>query len=58
MSTIVSAFFRLVVFPHEGKLVIVDQLDFTWKGRLESNESAVPLVDQVKYAAQSLVVGM
>ena len=54
MSDIASAVFRVVVFPHEGKLVTIDQLDFTRKGRLESNESAVPLVDQVKPTAQSL----
>ena len=45
MSAIASAIFWVVVFPHEGKLVTVDQLDFTRKGRLESNESVVPLVD-------------
>ena len=47
MSAIASAILRVVVFSHEGKLVTVDQLSFTWKGRMETNESAVPLVDQV-----------
>ena len=51
MSAIASVFLRVVVFPHEGNLVTIDQLDFTRKGRLESNESAVPLADQVKPAA-------
>ena len=51
MSAIASVVFHVVVFPHEGKLVTIDQLDFTRKGCLESNESAVPLVDQVKPAA-------
>ena len=51
MSTIASVVFQVVVFPHEGKLVTVDQLNFTRKGHMESNESAVPLVDQVKSAA-------
>ena len=45
MSAIALAVFRVVVFPHEGKLVTVDQLDFTRIGRIESNESTVPLVD-------------
>ena len=48
MSSIASAVFRVVVFPHEGKLITIDQLDFTRKGCLESNESVVSLVDQVK----------
>ena len=54
MSAVASAIFCVVVFPHEGKLVTIDQLDFTRKVRLESNESVVPLVDQVKPVAQSL----
>ena len=29
MSTIASVVFRVVAFPHEGKLVTVDQLSFT-----------------------------
>ena len=53
-SAIALVVFRVVVFPHEGKLVTVDQLDFTRKVRLDSNKSAVPLVDQVKPTAQSL----
>ena len=58
MSAIASVVLRVVVFPHEGKLVTIDQLDFTRKGCLESNESAMPLVDQVKPVAQSLGAGM
>ena len=58
MSSIVSVVFRVVVFPHKGKLVTIDQLDFTRKGCLESNEFVVPLVDQVKPVAQSLGDGM
>ena len=54
MCTIASGVLRVVFFPHEGKLVTIEQLGFTRKGHLESNESAVPLVDQVKPAAQSL----
>ena len=44
MFAIASVVFQVVVFPHEGKLVAVDQLDFTRKGRMESNDSAVPLL--------------
>ena len=48
----------MVVFPLEGKLVTIDQLSFTRKGRMESNESTIPLVDQVKPASESLEAGM
>ena len=58
MSTIASVVLRVVVFLHEGKLVTVHQLSFTWKGRMETNESTVPLVDQVKPASESLGAGM
>ena len=43
MSTISLVVFRVVVFPHEGKLVTVDH-KFTQKGHMESNESTIPLV--------------
>ena len=39
MCDIPSTILRFVVFLHEGKLVTVDQLSFTQKGRLETNES-------------------
>ena len=58
MSTIASVVFWVVLFPHEGNLVIVDQLNFIWKGCMESNEYIVPLVDQAKPVAESLSVGM
>ena len=54
MSTIASAVLRVVVFPHEWKLVTVDQLSFTRKGCMETNESTVPLVDQVKPTSERL----
>ena len=44
MCVITSAVLRVVVFPHKGKLVTVDQLSFTQKGCLETNESTVPFV--------------
>ena len=58
MCVIPSPVFQVLVLPHEGKLVIVNQLSFTWKGRLEIKESTVPLIDQSKLAIESLGVGM
>ena len=58
MHAISSTVLRVVVFPHEGKLVTVDQLIFTQKFRMETNESTIPLVDQVRPANESLGVGM
>ena len=39
-------------------LVTVDQLSFTRKGRMESNESTIPLVDQVRPTSKCLGAGM
>ena len=58
MSGIASVVLRIVVFPHEGKLVTVDQLSFTRKGHMETTESTVPLIDQVKPPSERLGVGM
>ena len=58
MFAIASVVLWVVVFSHEGKLVTVHQLSFTWKGRMETNDSTVPLVDQVKPALESLGAGM
>ena len=58
MSAIASTIFWVVVYPHKGKLVTIDQLSFTRKGHMESNESTIPLVDQVRHASKSLGAGM
>ena len=58
MYSIASAILQVVVFPHKGKLVTVDQLSFTQKCRMETNESTVPLVDQVRPTSKILGDGM
>ena len=58
MSTIALTIFRIVVFPHEGKLVTLDQPSFTQKGHMETNESTIPLVDQVTPSSERLEAGM
>ena len=58
MCAIASTILRVLVFPHEGKLVTVDQLSFTRKGHLETNNSTIPLIDQTKLANEILGVGM
>ena len=58
MLYIASVVFRVVVFPHIGKLVTIDQLNFTRKGCMETNDSTIPLVDQVRPTSERLGVGM
>ena len=38
----------------KGSWLPINQLSFTQKGCMESNESTIPLVDQVKYNSESL----
>ena len=57
MCTIPSSIFRVLVFPHEGKLVIVDKLSYTRNGHLETIDSTIPLIDQSKLSNEILGVG-
>ena len=45
MLCILSTLFRLLKFPHEGKIIIVDQLSFF----TSSSENNVPYVDQIPF---------
>ena len=58
MCIIPSFVLRVLVFPHEGNLVTIDQLQYTHKGRMETSESNVPLIDQLCPTNESLGVGM
>ena len=46
------------MFPHEGNLVTIDQLSYTWKSRTKTSESNVPLIDQSCPTNEILGVGM
>ena len=58
MCVIPSYVLRVLVFPHKGKLVTVDQLTYTQKGHLETTESTVLLIDQSHPANESLGAGI
>ena len=49
MCSISSVVLRVVVFPHEGNLVTVDQLNFTQRVRLETNESTIKPTGKTNY---------
>ena len=44
MCAIPSSIFWVILFPCEGKLVIVDQLTYTQKGHLETTNSIITLI--------------
>ena len=55
MFCVVSSLFRVLHFPHEGKIVIVDQLSFFSFGMLNDN---VPCVGNIEIPYESVGVGL
>ena len=58
MDAIVSTLFRVICFPHEGKIIKFDQLDYCLVDLKASSDSIVPLVDNPHLPTENLGVGM
>ncbi len=58
MDAVVSTLFRVICFPHEGKIVKVDQLDYAPVDPKATSDSTVPLVDNPHPPTENLGVGM
>ena len=58
MDAISSLLFRLICFPHEGRIVTVDQLDCPPVDLNASADSTVPKLDNTKASVENLGVGM
>ena len=56
MEVVPSSYFRCIKFPHEGKLVTIDQLSF-YKAPNESGTS-IPFVDASTPACVHMGVGL
>ena len=56
MEVIPSSYFRCIKFPHEGKLVTVDQLSFC--NTPNESGTVVPLVDNSTSACENMGVGL
>jgi hypothetical protein len=57
MTMVVSSVYCVLCFPHEGRIVTVDQVSFS---HLEpsSGESMVPMIDNVQQDTVNLGVGL
>ena len=55
MEVVPSSYFRCIKFPHEGKLVTIDQLSF-YNAPNESG-TTIPLVDNSTPACENMGVG-
>lgn len=49
MDAIVSSLFRIICFPHEGRIITVDQMEYSLKESNASYDSSIPLVNDPKY---------
>lgn len=58
MDVIVSSLFHILCFPHEGRIVIVDQMAYSLKESSASFDSTIPLVNNSKPPVESSRVRM
>ena len=58
MDAIVSSLFCILCFPHEGRIVKIDQLDYSLGDSHATLDSTVPLVDNPHQPIKNLGVGM
>ena len=58
MQAVASSVFRVVCFPHNGKIVTIDQMTFKNPPVSASSEASVPKVEHSQPATGSVGVGM
>ncbi len=58
MDAIVSTLFWVLCFPHEGKIIKVDQLDYSLADPRATSDSIILLVDNSHQPIENLGIGM
>ena len=58
MEAIVSSLFRILCFPHKGRIVKIDQLDYSPGDSHTTSDSTVPLVHNPRQPIKNLRVGL
>ena len=58
MNAIVSSLFHILCFPHEGRQVKIDQLDYSLGDSRATSASTVTLMDNPRQPIENLGVGM
>jgi hypothetical protein len=58
MIFVVSFVFRTLCFPHEGKIVTIDQLSFAYSSPNASLGQSIPVIDNSRPATENVDVGM
>ena len=58
MTVVASIFFQTLQFPHLGKIVTIDQLDFCSPDVATPTANNIPMLGQSPHPYQSIGVGM
>ena len=58
IQVVASSSFRIVCFPHNGKIVTIDQMTFKNSSLTASSGDLIPIVEHSQPAIRSVVVGM
>ena len=58
MQAVASSLFRVVCFPHNGKIVMIDEMTFKNSPVTASSGASVPIVEHSQSATGSVGVGM
>jgi hypothetical protein len=58
MIVVVSSVFCTLCFPHEGKIVTIDQLSFAYSSPNASLGQSIPVIDNSQPTTENIGVGM
>jgi hypothetical protein len=58
MTVVVSSVFQILCFPHEGRIVIIDQMVLSYSSSMENMRSIVPWIEKYHLETKSIGVGM
>jgi hypothetical protein len=58
MTVVVSSIFRTLCFPHEGKIMTIDQLSFVYVSLNASVGPSIPMIENSQSTTEDIGVGM
>jgi hypothetical protein len=58
MTTIISSVFHTLFFPHDEKIVTIDQLSFTYASPNASVGPSIPMIDNSQLTTENIGVRM
>jgi hypothetical protein len=58
MIVILSPIFHTLCFPHEGKIVMIDQLSFAYTSHNTSIGPSIPVIDSSQLTIENIIVEM